>query len=71
MNAAIDQQCEKYIIENDLWEQVNDYRTIRNGNLPRYSVLKAGRHAPTGQLEGVLACPGIMDWASFAGFERS
>ena len=24
INAAIDQQCEKYIIENNLWEKVNE-----------------------------------------------
>lgn len=38
MNAAIDQQCEKYIIENNLREQVNQIIEEKLGhiNLPKY-----------------------------------
>jgi isobutyryl-CoA mutase len=38
MNAAIDQQCEKYIIENNLRQQVNDIieAKFKSGELPFY-----------------------------------
>jgi methylmalonyl-CoA mutase len=38
MNAAIDQQCEKYITENDLWEEVkkSSAEKYRHGNPPKY-----------------------------------
>jgi methylmalonyl-CoA mutase len=33
MNAAIDQQCEKYITENNLWDDVNPSLQIPNFNI--------------------------------------
>ena len=38
MNAAIDQQCEKYIIENNLREEVNKIIEAKYDieNLPKY-----------------------------------
>ena len=38
MNAAIDQQCEKYIIENNLRERVNEIIETKYNidNLPKY-----------------------------------
>ncbi len=38
LNAAIDQQCEKYILENNLREQVNDIieSKFKHENLPKY-----------------------------------
>ncbi|HUC81370.1 MAG TPA: methylmalonyl-CoA mutase family protein [Flavisolibacter sp.] len=38
MNSAIDQQCEKYISENGLWDEVKKVSTekYRHGNPPRY-----------------------------------
>jgi len=35
MNAAIDQQCEKYIDENNLWPSVNKMLEERSAGLPR------------------------------------
>jgi methylmalonyl-CoA mutase len=35
MNAAIDQQCEKYIDEHQLWDEVEKKFTERYGNFPR------------------------------------
>jgi methylmalonyl-CoA mutase len=38
MNAAIDQQCEKYIGENGLWDEVKKFsaQKYKQGNLPKY-----------------------------------
>jgi isobutyryl-CoA mutase len=57
MNAAIDQQCEKYIIENDLREQVNDAIESKYSleALPRYMGTDGKPVIPgDGQLSGAL-----------------
>ena len=35
MNAAIDQECEKYITQQNLWEQAKDYAARKYGSGPR------------------------------------
>ena len=53
LNAAIDQQCEKYIIENNLREQVNTIieSLYPNGDLPRYiGAGRQSRHAGQGSV---------------------
>ncbi len=57
MNAAIDQQCEKYIIENNLREEVN--RIIEErfnlADLPRYTGTDGSPVVPSmGELQGAL-----------------
>lgn len=57
MNAAIDQQCEKYIIENNLREQVNKMieEKFNINHLPKYIGVDGKEVSPhKGNLEGVL-----------------
>jgi isobutyryl-CoA mutase len=57
MNAAIDQQCEKYIIENNLREQVNAIIESKaaEGKLPRYMGADGKTVMPEkGSLSGAL-----------------
>ena len=57
MNAAIDQQCEKYIIENNLREQVNKIieTKFNINNLPKYIGVDGKEVSPLkGDLEGAL-----------------
>jgi methylmalonyl-CoA mutase len=50
MNAAIDQQCEKYIEQNGLWDQVLDYQKskYKSGNAPVYYNPSAPERLPHG-----------------------
>jgi methylmalonyl-CoA mutase len=57
MNAAIDQQCEKYIIENNLREQVNKIieEKFNINHLPKYIGVDGKEVSPhKGDLEGAL-----------------
>jgi methylmalonyl-CoA mutase len=57
MNAAIDQQCEKYIIENGLREDVNKIIESKNNlaELPKYIGVDGKAVSPyKGSIEGVL-----------------
>ena len=57
MNAAIDQQCEKYIIENNLQEEVNKRieATYSIDNLPRYIDVNGNEIVPVkGNFNGLL-----------------
>ncbi len=57
MNAAIDQQCEKYIIENNLREAVNKIieEKVDIHSLPKYVGVNGLQVSPTrGDLEGAL-----------------
>ncbi len=57
MNAAIDQQCEKYILEHDLREQVNAVIQSKYNidELPKYVGIDGNKVSPLdGKLEGVL-----------------
>ena len=57
MNAAIDQQCEKYIIENNLQEEVNKKieATYSIDNLPRYIDVNGKEIVPVkGNFSGLL-----------------
>ena len=57
MNAAIDQQCEKYIIENNLQEEVNKKieATYSIDNLPRYIDVNGKEIVPIkGNFNGLL-----------------
>ncbi len=57
MNAAIDQQCEKYIIENNLREQVNKIieDKFNINHLPKYIGVDGKEVSPhKGDLEGAL-----------------
>ncbi len=57
MNAAIDQQCEKYILENKLKEEVNKKIKIKYGieSLPKYVGVDGKEIIPVdGDLEGAL-----------------
>ena len=57
MNAAIDQQCEKYIIENNLQEEVNKMieATYSIDNLPRYIDVNGKEIVPVkGNFSGLL-----------------
>ena len=57
MNAAIDQQCEKYIIENNLQEEVNKKieATYSIDNLPRYIDVNGKEIVPVkGNFNGLL-----------------
>ncbi len=69
MNAAIDQQCEKYILENNLDEEVNKIieseiimmmarympaKSIHTKDLPAYQILKSSVPSGEGDLEGQL-----------------
>jgi methylmalonyl-CoA mutase len=55
MNAAIDQQCEKYILENNLREEVNRLIESKFGNLPRYLGTDGKNVEPDkGQMSGAL-----------------
>ena len=57
MNAAIDQQCEKYIIENNLKEEVNKKieATYSIDNLPRYIDVNGKEIVPVkGNFNGLL-----------------
>jgi methylmalonyl-CoA mutase len=50
MNAAIDQQCEKYIEQNGLWNEVASFSKAKykNGNPPRYYNPAAPERLPHG-----------------------
>jgi methylmalonyl-CoA mutase len=57
MNAAIDQQCEKYILENGLKDEVNKIIESKNkeGNLPHYTGIDGKPVIPkNGELAGSL-----------------
>jgi methylmalonyl-CoA mutase len=55
MNAAIDQQCEKYILENNLREEVNRLIESKFGPLPRYLGTDGNNVEPLkGQMSGAL-----------------
>ncbi|MEI8053699.1 MAG: methylmalonyl-CoA mutase family protein [Bacteroidota bacterium] len=57
MNAAIDQQCEKYILENNLNEEVNKIIESKFNikELPKYIGMDGGNvEATKGKLEGAL-----------------
>ncbi len=57
MNAAIDQQCEKYIIENNLRDEVNKVieSKYKNGELPFYMGVDSKPVLPQkGELKGAL-----------------
>ena len=57
MNAAIDQQCEKYIIENNLKEEVNKKieALYKVGSLPKYVGVDGKEIVPAkGNLKGAL-----------------
>ncbi|MEP7256608.1 MAG: methylmalonyl-CoA mutase family protein [Ferruginibacter sp.] len=57
MNAAIDQQCEKYILENDLKEEVNKKieALYKVGSLPKYVGIDGKEIVPAkGNLQGAL-----------------
>ncbi|MEO6136486.1 MAG: methylmalonyl-CoA mutase family protein, partial [Ginsengibacter sp.] len=57
LNAAIDQQCEKYIIENDLRERVNEIieAKYKLENLPHYIGVNGEEvHPEKGQMTGHL-----------------
>ena len=57
MNAAIDQQCEKYIIENNLKEEVNKRieEMVDINSLPKYVGIDGLQVSPVkGDLEGAL-----------------
>jgi methylmalonyl-CoA mutase len=57
MNAAIDQQCEKYIIENNLRDEVNKIieSKFRQGELPFYMGVDGKPVVPEkGELKGML-----------------
>jgi methylmalonyl-CoA mutase len=57
MNAAIDQQCEKYILENNLREQVNALIEAKYGlnDLPKYIGTDGNEIVPSvGSLQGAL-----------------
>jgi methylmalonyl-CoA mutase len=50
MNAAIDQECEKYIEKNGLWEKVQEIQKVKfkNGNPPVYYNPSAPERLPNG-----------------------
>jgi isobutyryl-CoA mutase len=50
MNAAIDQQCEKHIEENGLWDKVNKIQTLKfiNQNKPAYYNPSSPERLPDG-----------------------
>jgi methylmalonyl-CoA mutase len=57
MNAAIDQQCEKYILENDLKAEVNKKIKAKYGieSLPKYVGVNGKEIVPAdGELQGAL-----------------
>ncbi|MEO5945753.1 MAG: methylmalonyl-CoA mutase family protein [Chitinophagaceae bacterium] len=57
MNAAIDQQCEKYILENDLRDEVNKIieSKFKKGELPFYTGTDGKAVVPeNGELTGLL-----------------
>jgi Methylmalonyl-CoA mutase, N-terminal domain/subunit len=59
LNAAIDQQCEKYILENNLRERVNEIIESRYspGQLPKYTGTNG---EPVQSDKGELRGPGIL-----------
>jgi len=57
MNAAIDQQCEKYILKNNLKEEINNLIETKYGikNLPKYTGIDGKEVMPVkGDLKGAL-----------------